>query len=467
MTGFDWRKASRGICLTAVIGSMAGCTVGPEFKAPFFPFANSFAERRSSEPVLLTNAAWWRSFKDPVLDELIARALNDNLNLALVKERVVEAKANVRAVPVLGRITPEASITRTTGDSVRTTTEAEGTLGLSWLLDPFGARRQQLKAARARVEVADAEVDAARLLLLFNLSNAYIDLRFNQRSLQLRRQELNSRRQTLVLTRKLFDRKSATRLDIVQADALVAETAAQIPALRAAIRSQKHQIAVLLGKAPGTLDIDLDRRVRQPRARMSPDVGIPADLLRNRPDIRIAERLYYASVAEIGAAQANLYPQLSLGGAIMLTALRGNSGIEYSFGPSVQIPSLLNTDTQAVVEVRDSQARQALTSWRATVLTAIQQVESALVEYAGSIESVSGSQRAVRLNHEAADLTRELIARDIRTIRDLIEAEQAIANADTILAENLRQLGRNFVTLNVNLGSGSRFGETGGNALTD
>lgn len=456
MTGFFGRSAPLfGCVLSAAIG-LTGCSTEVPYKAPGFPFVRSYHNAQHGNPVLLSNVAWWKGFKDPTLDALITRAFSGNLSLELAKERVTQAQANLQSISSNASVSPSASVRRQRRVDSPTETRSEAALGFSWMFDPYGARRQRVNAASARIEVADAEVDAARLLLLFNIANTYVDLRYNQRILQLRQQNLRSRRKTFALTQRLFDQRSATRLDIVRTEALVAETMAQIPTLRAAVRNRKYELAVLVGTTIENLKIDLDSSARQPRPKMSPDVGIPADLLRNRPDIRIAERLYYASVADIGSAKADLYPRLSLGGSIGLASIRnGSSGSEYFFGPSVQFPSLLNGDRKAVVAGRYSLARQAHTSWKSNVLQAILEVETSLLNYSASGASVQAAHRTSRLYREAANLTRDLVERDSATIRDLIDAEEQIADADAVLAENMRQLGRNFVSLNVSLGSGN------------
>lgn len=459
MTRADRRKPLRSISCMGLAVLLAGCSVGPAYKNPIFPFATSYKARLGGNPVLLDNAAWWLGFKDPTLNELVETALSGNLDLVLATERVTEALALAETIPQGGSITGNVDAGARGIRHQPTQTGARGTVGLSWLFDPYGGRDAQNRAAAARVEVADAELDAARLLLLSGITIAYIDLRFHQRALQLRRQELGSRRATLDLARKLEIGKAATRLDTIRAEALVSETQSRIPGAEAAIRVQQNRIAVLLGLAPGAVGLSLADSKGQPLAKMPADIGIPADLLRNRPDIRITERLYYAAVADIGAAQADLYPTLSLGGEISLSGFGGVKGSDYFFGPTLRLPALPNGPQAAAVKARESRARQALTTWRSSVLGAIENVESALVEYSGSRNSVTSARKTVRLRRESVTLTRKLISRDGATVRDLLDAEQSVAVANTLLSQNLRQLGRNFVTLNVSLGSGNGYAD--------
>ena len=454
MTNPIWRNL-RPICVFAIVlGTLAGCANTTPYAAPVFPFLGSYTGQKSGAPVLLQNTAWWKGFKDPTLDRLVERALRDNLSLASAKERILEAEANLNGIP--GQVTLTSSLgaqsSRSTGGPSRTRSEAQ--LGLSWLLDPYGARREQGKAARARIEVADAETDAAQLLVLLNLSNAYVDLRFRQQVLRIRHQEIRARRQTLKLTQTLFDQSSATRLDLVRAEARLSEAEASLPTARAAILRQQYQIAGLLGAVPGALDISLDDGA-MPHPSMATTVGIPADILRNRPDVRIAERIYYANVADTNVAQAQLYPQLSLSGAITLASIAsGASGAEYVFGPTLTLPDLPDGPRKAAVAAQASRTRQAYTAWQATVLDAIGEVETAMTDYAAAASAVQASQKTVRLYREAADLTRDLVLSDSATLSDLLDAEASITSAELTLAENQRQHAFGFINLNVSLGSG-------------
>lgn len=445
-------------CVLASVVSTAGCSTEEPYKQPFFNFASSYNSVSTGSPVLLSNDAWWKKLDDQTLDQLITTALEQNIDLAVAQERVVEANANLEGVPPLGEIIPSGSVRRQ--EEIRTSAEtrSEAQLGISWMFDPYGMRRQQIQAASARVEAAEAEVDAARLLLVLNMANAYIDLRSTQRLLVLRRQQLASRNQTVELTNKLFEQGSATRVEMARTKALVAETTTQIPPLIAEIQSLKNDIAVLAGRAPGALSMNLDGSSHQPRPNMAATIGIPADLLRNRPDLQIAERSYYAAVSEIGVARADLYPRLSLGGSVGAVRESGNSGLEYFFGPSIVFPSFLNNSLKANVAARHSQARQAHEVWKSTVLTALQEVENALASYKGSVQAVQTAQSSAQLYREARDLTRNLVQSGGATIRELIDAEQDVANADVVRAQTVQRLGRDFVQLHISLGAGSNVG---------
>ena len=365
MIGTEQRKSLRGaMCVLCTLG-LAGCDVTPEFLTPSYLFAPSFAEVSSGLPVTQSKVAWWTKFNDPTLNALVEEALAGNLDLALAKERVAEAQALERAVPESVSVTGEIRAGREGGRNISDANGGDGTFGFDWLLDPWGEREAELRAARGRVDVADAELDAARLLLLSNVATAYVDLRFYQKSAQLRRQELASREKTLELIRKIQAGGAGTRLDIVRAEALVSETKSFIPNADASVRVQQNRIAVLLGKPAGKPDQRLVAIGRgQPLAKSRADIGIPADLLRNRPDIRVAERLYYVAVAQTGVKTAQLYPALTISGEISLSSFGGASAMDYFFGPTLRLPALPEGSRRAGVEAQKSRANQAMTSWQ-------------------------------------------------------------------------------------------------------
>ena len=441
--------------------TLSGCAAGPSYVTPAFPFLSRYNRATEVPPVLLSNTAWWQGLDDPVLNHLIDLALAGNLTLSAARERVTEAQALRQAVPGAALLSPSAQVQVSgSGDSGDSGPDLQTTaqLGLSWMLDPYGARREQLRAADAQIDMSAAEVDAARLLVLYTMANAYTDLRYRQRIAALSRGELDSRLQTLALTRRLADAESATRLDILRSQARVAEIRAQLPDQDGAVSTKLNEIAVLAGMAPGTLPAALMQALgsgRQPRPGLSPQVGIPADLLRNRPDIRIAERRYYAALAQIGVAEAALYPSLSLTGTISLDALAGGArNAQYFFGPVLQFPALPPGSGRAAVEARRAAARQEHEAWKSTVLGAILEVENALVEYQAVAASLQSTAQADRLYREALDLTRAVFEQGEATLGDLIDAQEAVSGADRALAAMALRHAQSFIALNVRLGAG-------------
>lgn len=458
------RRFASILGMTAMV--LTGCDLAEPYSVPTFPFLTGYSQGQDGPPVLLSNADWWKGLNDPVLDDLITRAVQDNLDLEIARERVIATRALRGSAPGAGQVSPSVRAQIDGSDLNSPTTSGTAQLGLEWVFDPYGLRGEELRALNARVDIADAERDGAQLLIIFNMANAYVQLRYDQRVLALARSELRGRQETLSLTRTLLAAESATRLEVTRSEARVAEIRSRLPDLEAAVTTGINEIAVLAGVPPGGLPDDLvhvlAQGAGQPVPVMSPDVGIPADLLRNRPDIWIAERQYYAAVTAIGIARADLYPRLSLSGTITLNALgNGPSGAAYFFGPVLQFPSLPLNASRAVVEARHSEARQAHSAWVSTVLDAILEVENALARYDATSTSLGSAATAARLYGEALGLTQKVFEQDEATLGELIDAEQAVATADRTLADLRLQHTQRFIALNVRLGAGHKAGDVG------
>jgi len=246
---------------------------------------------------------------------------------------------------------------------------------------------------------------------------------------------------------------AATRLDLLRARALVAETEAEIPRLESDILRQRQRIATLLGRPAADLPVDLGPPGLQPRPRTAAAAGVPADLLRLRPDIRAAERRYAAAVSEIGAAEAARYPQLSLSGLIR-APLSGGSATD-TLTAGLTLPLLSQGALAAGVEVQEARAAQAYLQWRLAVLGAVEEVEGALAALAAAQQAARAAGAAVELNEESLVLSRQLLeSGGNTTVLDLLDRERAVSAARATLARSRRDIARDYVALQTALGAG-------------
>ena len=347
-----------------------------------------------------------------------------------------------------GGVTPSADATLSEDGVARVGAAAS----FDWLLDPWGGQAARLRAARARALAAGAEARAAELLTLLSLGTAYVDLRHAEALRGLRLAEQGRRREALNLYRSLEQAGEATRLDIVRNRARIAEIDVALPGLASDIAAARAQIALLLGRSASEPLSLADRP--QPLPRLAPDVGVPTDLLRNRPDIHAAELAYAAAVADIDTARAALYPSLSLSGVIGYDVTDGRGAGRAVFGPSLRFPALPASGARAEVRRRHALATEAHALWQQTVLEAVAEVETALAAYRAAHAARGAAERAVALNREARTLTLDLVREGARTLTDLIEVETSLAAAERQLVAARRDAGRSFVALNVRLGVG-------------
>jgi multidrug efflux system outer membrane protein len=392
-------------------------------------------------------ATWWRGFQDPVLDQLVAQGLAGSVSIDEAEARLREAEALARRA---GNLTAgNGSVTAETGEGTDT-----ASTGLSLSLDPFGSRRRGAEAALARLQAARYGVQDARLQLLSALTQTYVELRFLQASLSEQRADLASRNRTLADIGRLLDRGAATQLDRIRAEALVAETQTRIPELEARIAQAGYRLATLLGQPAGALGIDL-RGGRQPVPTETRAIGIPADLVRRRPDIAQAERLYAAALSEVSAAKAARYPSLSLSGTIVSPIAAGTSGSASALTAGLVLPIFSQPGLAAEVDASRARADLAYLQWRSVVLSAVEEVETALAAITGSRQAVASARRVVALNTEALDLSRRLLdgSGEI-TVLDLLDRERAVAEARATLSQTRRDYALNVIDLYVALGLG-------------
>ena len=395
---------------------------------------------------------WWTAFQDPVLDALIAQGLAESVTLAEARERLREAEALARraAWPIDGNGRLEATSGSARGEN--------GEAGLNAEFLPPTGLSSRIAGSQARLEAAGYDEIEVRRVVLSELGLAYVDLRYFQQLLVYRQQDLASRRKTLEEVTKQVDAGAATQFDLKRAELLVVETRTLIPQLEASIVQQRNRLSTLVGRPVGDLGINLGFVGRQPRPKGKPAVGVPADLLRARPDVRRAERLYAAAISDISEAEAARYPRLTLSGLIAAPLTSGSS--ESVLGAGLVIPIFNQGSLAADVSAAEARANQALLQWRGAVLIAVEEVENALASLQGSQRAAGAARELVTLNEETLLLSRQLleISGDT-TVLDVLDRERALSEARVGLAANLRAVATDYILLRTALGLDDGMGQ--------
>ncbi len=425
---------------------LSACAVGPDYTPPAAPLPAHYASVRPVARVGADYAEWWRAFHDPLLDRLIAIGQAGNIGLAEAAARVREAEALARAAgyPVTGGL----SLTQ---QSSAGTDTAE--LGASAGFDLFGAQRRRAEGAFARLQATQFGARNARLQLLAAIAQTYIDIRFYQTTLDELAADLASRTKTMQL---IVDRAAvgeSTRLDRLGAEALVEETRARIPLAQSSLAAQYARMATLLGTTLAEMPVAFGSHGRQPVATGAVAAGVPADLLRLRPDIRQAERSYAAAVADVGVAEAARYPSLSLSGT--LTVALNGGGTARGLTSGLSVPLFDQPALAAQANAAEARAAQSYLAWRGAVLTAVQDVEIALSAIYGTQRSIASSRKVLSLYTEVLGLSREQLGSggDV-TVLDLLDHERQISAARSTLAQGLRDVASYTVQLYLALGIG-------------
>jgi NodT family efflux transporter outer membrane factor (OMF) lipoprotein len=441
---------------------VTGCKVGPSFKPPQTPVPDEWVgplpPPTSAEQDL---AQWWMVFQDPMLTSLVERAVDSNLDLTLAEARVRQARA-ARGVAISGlgpTFDATSSYSRSRNATTGTANRYQAGFDAAWELDLFGGTRRGVEAATANLE---ATVDA-RLNVLVTLTAEvaanYIGLRSFQEQIAIAQRNLKAQQHSADLTRQRFQGGLVSGLDVANAQAQVATTAAQIPVLEQSAQQTIYSLSLLLGREPGALLEELSRSASIPAAPPAVPVVVPSELLRRRPDIRQAEALIHAATAEIGVATADLFPRISLSGNLgtqgnKFSSLTNWANRFWSIGPSASW-NLFNTGrTRANIEVQKALEEQSLIEYRQTVLGAFQEVENALIASAKEQEHYKALTGAVTANRKAVELATSLYTQGQTDFLNVLQAQGALYASENALALSTRTVSTNLVALYKALGGG-------------
>ncbi len=423
--------------------------------------------------------AWWRSFNDPELDSLVERAIKANLDLQLAEARVREARARQQAAAaaVWPAVDAAASATREResanapgpvrvgpgGQIESRPGEAENLFragfDANWELDVFGGRRRAVEAAQAALEASAYDRGAVTLTLVAEVACNYIELRGLQQQIAVARASLAALRDLAELTRARDVAGMATELDLARSGAELQLASAGIPPLEAASKEALHSLGVLLAQPPGTLSEELESTGAIPASAAQLPVGMPSDLLRQRPDIRQAERLLAAATARKDAAAADLYPRFSLLGSAGLASASASdffnhASTAWAIGPSMIWPIFRHGQIVATIEVRDAERQGALIAYRRAILNGFRDVENAIAKLTREQSRRNALGLAVGLNQRAVDLARSRYAGGLADFRDVLDNQLALFRAQRELAVSEAAVALDRVALYKALGGG-------------
>lgn len=460
--------------------SLYGCAaVGPDFVPPSPELPAAY---NAPVPALFEHGAaerpWWRLFEDPVLDELVYRGLRENLDIQVAVSRLREARAAARGVDALAGpsvdLSGEAGVEarREGGNNGDTRDETGGSLRAAaegtWELDVFGRVSRSREAAWARVARQQALSQEARRLSAGEVARTYVQLRAAERRLALTERLLELQERTLALVQKRVDAGLAPALDRVRAQAQVSTLSADLGPLHTEIARLRNALAVLLARSPGALDELLaDGAGHIPNSSTGRSVGVPAELLRRRPDIRAAELQMAVATAEIGIATADLYPRLTLPGTISVgwTGIGEGSVVSTvlaSLSALVELPLYDGGRRRADVTASEERLVQAAVAYRRTLLKALQEVESALSGYQGAWERRQALETAVRNNRLAYEQSQELYRQGFVTFIDVLDSQRTLNDSLQSLANAERDVSLEIVNLYTALGAPEGSADPGG-----
>ncbi len=483
-----WLKIALALCLLAA----AGCMVGPDYKRPETKVPEVWNGQevvsQATPSKTTTNPAdvalWWNNFNDPTLSSLVEMAVRANLDVRLAEARIRQARAawGVAGAPLWPQVNATALYERSHSPAAAVVTAGGGSvvasgagssggnapfrelfqagLDASWEFDIFGGTRRNLEAAGADYQAAVEDRRDVLVTLMGDVGNNYLTLRGLQQQIAISRKNLEAQRHTANIIQKRHDAGFVGGLDVANAWAQVATTESVIPLFESSARAAIYSLGVLLGREPAALEKDLIKRGPIPPNPPEVPVGLPSELLRRRPDIRRAEAQIHAATARIGVATADLFPRFFLTGSFGVTTSDINklgslaNNKFWSFGPSVTWPVFAGGSIYWNIKIQDALQEQSLLTYQKTVLTALKDVETALVAYAKEQERRKSLSLAVAENRKAVDLAMQLYLAGKSDFLNVATAQRNLFVSEDLLVQSTRTVDTNLIALYKALGGG-------------
>jgi NodT family efflux transporter outer membrane factor (OMF) lipoprotein len=464
--------------------AISGCTmVGPDYVKPTTPEPQEWLD--STDPKIESKAAdfssWWTVFNDPTLNTLVHSAYQQNLTLQATGIRILEARAQLGIA--IGNQYPQTQ--QATGDATAQQTSRnlpnaasaerfahvyDVGFDAAWELDFWGKFRRAVQAGVADLQASIADYDDNLVFLTSEVARTYINLRTSEEQLVVARVNTKIQTESLRLAQAQFDTGAVTELDVFQSRGLLRSTEATIPGFESEIRQAKNALAILLGKIPGEIDAMLAGPGHIPQMPAEIAIGIPAELLRRRPDIHLAERQLAAQSALIGVAKADLFPSFSLFGSIGYTTagstgppqstnaglsdLFKNNSLGYSVGPSITWNLFNYGRITNSIRVEDARFQQLAVDYENTVLQALQEVEDAMTAYLRTKDQVAFLADAVAAYKSSVDLSTLQYKEGLVDFQRVLDAQQNLVRQQDNLVATTGDVGLSLISLYKALGGG-------------
>ena len=459
------------VSLLLALLCLTGCfAVGPDYQPPDIATPAQWGPSlrgglSATEPEAMMLAEWWTTLGDAELSLLVERAVTGSLDLKIAQARIREARAR-RGIAEAGlypwvNLGGSATVSRGSediGSGERRELYRTG-FDASWELDVFAGVRRSIEAAQGELEASAADYQDVLVSLVAEVALNYVDVRTFQEQLQVAEENLRAQAETLQLTEWRFAAGLVSSLDVEQAKTNLESTRAQLPRLRTSIEAAKNRLAILLGVFPGVLEAQLAPRKPIPEAPAEVAVGVPAEALRRRPDVRRAERQLAAQTARIGVATADLYPKFTLPGTIGLEALAANNLFSaanraWSLAGTFAWPVFQGGAIRQNIEVQNALQEQALNRYEATILTALEEVENSLVAFAEEQERRDTLAAATEAAQRSAQLAQDQYTSGLIDFQAVLDSQRSVRTFQDQLAQSKGQVTIYLISLYKALGGG-------------
>lgn len=450
---------------------LTGCVVGPDYRTPFTATPPTWhAETPAGAQMVASGAVelsqWWNTLDDPLLSSLVAEAAANNLDLKQAGARLRESRARRGLTasdryPTLGagagaRRNRSSEEMDTGGGRVSDAYTAQ--FDASWELDLFGGKLRTLEAASATTEAAEENLRDVQVSLLAEVVLNYIDIRSSQGQIDITRSTITSLTETVQIAGWRNQAGLVSELDLEQARFNLEQTRAELPILVSKLEQSRNNLALLLGRATGTLT-ELEPAAGIPAAAGQVAIGVPAETLRQRPDVRRAERQLAAATAQVGEAEAARYPNLSLSGTLGLQASSLGTMLQpgaylYTLAANTAVTIFDGGRLKQNVEIQNALQEQALISYQSAVRSALRDVENALLAYAGEQNRHRSLQEAVQAAKSAAGLAASQYAAGLIDFQAVLDTQRSQLSLQNQLIQSEAAVTSNLARLYKALGGG-------------
>jgi len=456
-------RIATGLALVSAL-PISGCLLGPNYERPptseLAAWHEPLGDALSSVPADRAElATWWTVLGDPLLTDLVSRTLAGNLDLQAVRARVKQARAHRAAAEASLWPTLRARVVLGPEQSPRGTSKVATGLEATWVPDLFGKLRRGVEAALGDQAASEEELHDALVNVAAEVVQGYVDLRSIQAHLAIADENLAAETDAANLASWRTQAGLTTVLDVDRAETDVSQTRAQIPSLRAGLEEAKNRLAMLIGETPGALGEELEATRPIPTAPVELAIGVPADALERRPDVRRAERQLAAETARIGVAKAQAYPTISLSGAVgtgVIAPSTFTNPESLAGAAAAQIIQVLfdHGAVRATIKGQQAVRNESLARFQSTVLAALEDVENAIVEYTEEQNRQRGLAEASASAASAAELSRERYAAGLIDFLVVLDAERSLYSVEEQRVSSEGRVVSDLVRLYRSLGGG-------------
>lgn len=452
--------------------TLSACSVGRDYQAPETEplVEDQFLEQdqgrfRATEPI----AAWWRQFNEEQLSLLVEQALEHNLDVRIALANLQEARFllgetkfdRFPTVETQGDVTRQLQSKEALFPPFGNRTQTTFNTGFDafWELNLFGRVSQRIAASEANLEAREADLDAIYVTIAAEVARTYIELRGAQYRLDVAQRNADNQQQTFDLTQDLFEGGVSDKLDIERARTQLELTKSTIPLLEAEVNAAMNRLAVLTGQTPTTLHVSLQTMQPLPSIPRTVNVGNPVDLLKRRPDIRTVERELAAAVAEYNVNVADLYPNVTVKGSLGFSStsisdlVTGSAGT-YLIGPQINWAAFNIGRVLARIDAADARTKARLSSFEKTVLRALEETETAMVNFSHQEQSRDKLKEAAASSAKAAEYAQERFEAGIDNFLDVLVAQGTMLEAQDRLARSEIDVALNLIAIYKALGGG-------------